>query len=64
MYLIYRHWYDNLTSMREPETGYDLVGYVDTVQHAEGIVRNGGVDPACPYNEPMFKYEKVGRYNP
>lgn len=62
MFLIYKSWYDSLTSMREPDSGYDVVGYVESEKEAKAIVKEGGADTRPWNNQPMFKYEKIDKY--
>ncbi len=59
MFIIYESWYDSLTSMREPDFGYDIAGYVNTKEEAESIVNNGGNNPHYYKEAPMYKYKKL-----
>ena len=59
MFVIYKSWYDCLTSMREPDFGYALVGYVNTKKEAEFIVNNGGNNPHYYKKEPMYKHTQL-----
>ena len=64
IYIIEKAWYDSLTSMREPDQGYDPVGYVDTEEEAKAIVESGGITDRPSWNPiPMFRYKPIKKYN-
>lgn len=59
MYIIYKSWHDSLTSMHEPDKGYDVVGYVETEEEAIDVVNSGGIDNRPLTPQKMYKYELV-----
>lgn len=59
IYLIEKSWYDGLTSMREPDCGYEPVAYVKTKAEAERIVKEGGIDNRPYYPMPTYKYKRL-----
>jgi hypothetical protein len=62
MYLIFKGWYDSLTSMGEPDSGYDVVGYVETEEEAKEIVSAGGNHPRYYNEKPLYKYEEINKF--
>ncbi len=63
IFLIEKAWFDSMVSQREPDSGYDPVGYVSTEQEAIVIVKKGGVEDRPWTDIPMFRYRPIKKYN-
>jgi len=63
IFLIEKAWFDSMVSIREPDYGYDPVGYVATEQEAKVIVENGGVEDRPWKAVSMFRYKPIEKYS-
>ena len=70
IYIIKRIWFDNLENHISDAVGYNIVGYVNTLEEAENIVKNGKTyksDASWTISKgeimTQYKYEQLENFN-
>lgn len=64
MYLIEKIWIDSLENSYERAVGYNVIGYVETLEEAESIVKNGSTYTksncwAISKEMPQYRYKTI-----